>query len=67
VQTLFEEIRDFILPPALECEICDWSSPRLPEVSDYFADGMEWWGIFLFSVYIPALNRLTVVAGSTTD
>jgi hypothetical protein len=67
VQTVFEEIRDFILPPALQCEICDWSSPRLPEVSDYFADGMEWWGVFLFSVYIPALSRLTVVAGSTTD
>jgi hypothetical protein len=67
VQAVFEEIRDFILPPAQECEICDWSSPRLPEVSDYFADGMEWWGVFLFSIYVPALKRLTIVAGSTTD
>jgi steroid 5-alpha reductase family enzyme len=67
VQAVFDEIRDFILPPAHQYEICDWSSPRLPEVSDYFTDGMEWWGVFLFSIYVPALKRLTIVAGSTTD
>jgi hypothetical protein len=29
--------------------------------------GMEWWGIFLFSIHVPAIERLTIVAGSTTD
>ena len=38
-----------------------------PAVSDYFAAGMEWWGVFLFSVYVPALQRLTIIAGSSTD
>lgn len=67
VQANFDEIRDFLLPPGQRSEICDWSSPQLPEVSDYFAAGMEWWGVFLFSIYIPQIERLTIVAGSTTD
>ncbi len=48
-------------------EILDWSDARLPEVSDYFDDGAEWWGVFLFSVHIPSMRRLTIIAGSTTD
>ncbi|OWJ65980.1 hypothetical protein [Inquilinus limosus] len=67
VQAVFDVIRCFILPPGHDGEILDWSSPRLPEVSDYFEAGMEWWGVFLFSIHIPALRRLTVIAGSTTD
>lgn len=66
-QQLFDTIRGFILPPALEHEIRDWSSPRLPEVSQYFAAGMEWWGVFLFTIYVPAARQMTVIVGSTTD
>lgn len=67
VQAVFEEIRDFILPPHRASEILDWSDMRLPEVSDYFDDGAEWWGVFLFSVHIPSMRRLTIIAGSATD
>ena len=67
VQAVFDEIKEFILPPFQQREILDWSSPRLPEVSNYFAHGMEWWGVFLFSIHIPAIERLTIIAGSTTD
>jgi len=67
VQAVFEEIRDFILPPAQFCEIVDWKSERLPEVSDYFEDGMDWWGVYLFSIYARPLRRLTIIAGSATD
>ncbi len=67
VQLLFDEIRNFILPTSEQNKILDWSSPRLPEVSDYFATGMEWWGVFLFTIHIPTLQRLTAIAGSTTD
>ena len=67
VQAVFDDIRDFILPPLQWSEISDWSSPRLPEVSNYFAAGMEWWGVFLFSIHIPSNRRLTIIAGSTTD
>jgi hypothetical protein len=67
VQELFCAIRDFILPRGSEHEISDWSSPRLTEASDYFTAGMDWWGVFLFTVYLPTLRRLTAIAGSTTD
>jgi hypothetical protein len=67
IQDLFRSIRDFVLPPETEHEILDWTSPRLPNASKYFAAGMEWWGVFLFTVHAPALGRLTVISGSTTD
>jgi hypothetical protein len=67
VQAVFEEIRDFMLPPKQHCEIADWSNERLAEVSDYFEPGMEWWGVFLFSIHVPSLRRLTIVVGSATD
>jgi hypothetical protein len=67
LQELFDEIVRFILPGGCEATILDWTNPYLPEVSDYFEDGMEWWGVFLFSIHIPAIQRLTIIAGSTTD
>lgn len=67
VQERFRKIRDIVLPPDLAHAILDWSHPRLPEASPYFAAGMEWWGVFLFTVHVPALGRLTGIAGSATD
>jgi hypothetical protein len=67
VQSLFDAIQEFLLPPGLQHEILDWANPRLPDASAYFRAGMEWWGVFLFTVYLPAIKRLTVIAGSTTD
>ena len=43
------------------------SSSALPDVSDYFADGMEWWGVFLFSIYTAETRRLAIIMASTTD
>lgn len=67
VQAVFKEIKDFILPPRQHCEIADWGNERLAEISNYFEAGMEWWGVFLFSIHVPSLRRLTIIAGSTTD
>lgn len=67
VQAVFDEIMSFILPPPHGSEIRDWTSPELPDVSSYFAAGMDWWGVFLFSIHIPESKRLTIIAGSTTD
>jgi hypothetical protein len=67
IQELFSEIAEFILPSNLEHKILDWSSSRLPEASKFFADGMEWWGVFLFTIHVPLIKRLTVIAGSTSD
>jgi hypothetical protein len=67
VQELFDEITEFILPAKLDHKILDWSRGSLSEVSPYFAAGMEWWGVFLFTIHVPEIQRLTVIAGSTTD
>jgi hypothetical protein len=67
VQQLFNAITNFVLPPTLQHHILDWSGSRLPEASKFFAAGMEWWGVFLFTVYVPSIRRLTVIAGSTSD
>ncbi len=67
VQDRFDKIREVILPPDMEHDILDWSHPRLPEASPYFAAGAEYWGVFLFTIHVPALRRLTAIAGSTTD
>ena len=67
VQDLFDEIRDFIMPPGTAHRILDWTSADLPKVHSYFEAGMEWWGVFLFTIYAPACRRLTVILGSATD
>ncbi len=67
MQDLFDAIRAVLLPPAAPAEIRDWASPQLGEVSDYFAAGLEWWGVYLFSIYLPEWRQLAIVLGSATD
>jgi hypothetical protein len=66
VQQLFDDITAFIVPADQQTVILDWTSTRLPEVSDYFAAGMDWWGAFLFTIHVPATGRLTAIAASTS-
>lgn len=66
-QELFDKLRQFIAPPGVDHIILDWTSAELPNVSPYFEAGMEWWGVFLFSIYIPDYRRLTLIRGSATD
>lgn len=67
VQALFDKITDIVLPRHTPHVIWDWTSPDLPKVSNFFDAGMEWWGVFLFTVYVPEQRRLSVIVGSTTD
>lgn len=67
LEAAFNELRDFILPAWHEAEIRDWASPQLVEVSEYFKAGMEWWGVFLFTIYVPSLGRLSAIAASASD
>ena len=67
VQALFDAICAALLPNGQDVEILDWSSRELGEVSGYFKAGLEWWGVFLFSVYVPISRRLTLLAASATD
>lgn len=67
IQSLFDEILDFLLPSGAPHRILDWTSPRLGEVSPWFNAGMDWWGAFLFSIHQPDRRRLIALAASTTD
>ena len=67
IQHIFDEILGVILPMDEPATVLDWSSADLPKVADFFEPGLEWWGVFLFSVFLPASGRLTVVAGSASD
>lgn len=67
IQAIFDGVRRFILPPRHTAIIRDWTSEALPDISRYFQAGAEWWGVFLFTIYVPDLKQLTVIAGSTTD
>jgi hypothetical protein len=67
IQETFDALRAALLPEDSENEIRDWTSPRLPEFSAYFKAGMEWWGIFLFTIFDSSRKRLLVLSASTTD
>lgn len=66
-QRLFNAINELIFPEAQRHNIVDWSSPELQRLSNYFEAGLEWWGVFLFTVHVPELERQTVISASTTD
>lgn len=67
LQEVFDGIGGVVLPAGYDSVILDWTTPKLKGVSSYFEAGMEWWGVFLFSIYIPAKQQLTIVTGSATD
>lgn len=67
VQELFDEIMAFIIPADHQCTIIDWSSARLSEASDFFVEGLDWWGAFLFTIHVPDTGRLTAISASTSD
>jgi hypothetical protein len=64
---LFREIVHLVAPEGEVCEILDWSGPQLASFSDYFTAGLEWWGVFLFTVFQVDSAKLVVITGSTTD
>jgi len=46
-----------------DLEIYHWST----DWSDYFKEGREWWGTYLWSVHRPGARQITVILGSATD
>ncbi len=67
IQSMFSSVMEIILPRDEEAVILDWASPTLVEVAPFFRHGAQWWGVFLFTIQIPRLRKLIVIAGSTTD
>ncbi|WP_461613482.1 hypothetical protein [Clostridium sp. Marseille-QA1073] len=52
------------------CSGIDWSVPDAyweHKWSNYFDDGLEWWGVIFFTVYDKVTEMFTIIAASATD
>lgn len=52
------------------CSGIDWNPPDAYwqyEWSNYFQDGLEWWGIIFYTVYDEVTDMFIIIAASTTD
>ncbi|PLK25753.1 hypothetical protein [Novosphingobium sp. TH158] len=67
VQILFRQIVAMLLPYSGDEIITDWSSKALGGVCEHFLAGLEYWGVFLFTIHHPSTRRLIVISASTTD
>ncbi len=60
----FEHINSILFPKGYnELEIFEWST----DWSNYFDDGLEWWGAKCISIYDKNMNRFVVIGASATD
>ena len=60
----FKYINDILFPKGYnKLEIFEWSS----DWSNYFNDGLEWWGAKCISIYDNNMNRFVVIGASATD
>ncbi|CDF96466.1 MULTISPECIES: hypothetical protein [unclassified Pseudomonas] len=80
-QVLFREWLDLLgLEVGVEVEVLNWvdnfnlnwlasdePDPARDPWSDYFDDGLEWWGVWCLSIWNHRRRTLSVLAASTTD
>ena len=60
----FNYINNILFPKGYDnLEIYNWST----DWSNYFDDGLEWWGAMCVSIYDKSLNRFVVIGASATD
>lgn len=60
----FIKINNILFPNGIEkLEIYDWNV----EWSNYFDDGLEWWGAAAISIYDKSLDRYIIIFASSTD
>ena len=60
----FIKINNILFPKGKDnLEIYDWSV----NWSNYFDDGLEWWGASAISIYDKLLNRYVIILASSTD
>ena len=60
----FNRINKILFPNGFDgLEIYEWST----DWSNYFDDGLEWWGAKCVSIYDSKLNRFVVIGASATD
>ena len=60
----FIKINNILFPKGKDnLEIYDWNV----EWSNYFDDGLEWWGAAAISIYDKLLDRYVIILASSTD
>ena len=60
----FIKINNLLFPKGKDnLEIYDWNV----EWSNYFDDGLEWWGAAAISIYDKLLDRYVIILASSTD
>ncbi len=60
----FIKINNLLFPKGKDyLEIYDWNV----EWSNYFEDGLEWWGAAAISIYDKLLDRYIIIFASSTD
>ena len=60
----FIEINNILFPKGKDyLEIYDWNV----DWSNYFEDGLEWWGAAAISIYDKMLDRYIIILASSTD
>jgi hypothetical protein len=67
IQRIFDLVIEYLFEKGVHTDVTDWSSPELVKLSSYFSHGLDWWGVFLFTLFSPANGRLTVISASTSD
>lgn len=60
----FDYLNSLLFPNGIDnLEIYSWNF----DWSDYFDEGLEWWGALCISVYDKSCDRYVVIASSVTD
>ncbi len=60
----YNYLNQILFPNGIDdLEIYKWST----NWSNYFDDGLEWWGTMCVSIYDKSLNRFVVIGASATD
>ena len=60
----FKRINDILFPKGFDhLELIEWNV----DWSNYFEDGLEWWGARCVSIYDRDCDRFVVIAASATD
>ena len=59
----WNRVNTLLFPEPNRAEIYSWST----NWSNYFDDGLEWWGAYYWTVFNPGRDTFVVVAASATD
>ena len=59
----FDKMNSVLFSDKMALDICRWNT----EWSNYFDEGLEWWGAYYWTVYDPKGKYFVVIGASATD